>query len=239
MATRSRLTRKEEARSLRRAFFYLVLTVGFVTLLAIWGVPSLVRVATFFSQWRGASTPIGKTDFLPPAPPNINLIPRATKKDLLSLSGTAEPGSTVDIFLNEEVKSSVVANNEGVFILDSISLSEGENQIYAIATDQAGNSSSPSRKLAILYDAKPPELEISSPEDGATLTGQEQKRLTVSGKTEPGISLTINGRLTILDQEGNFSSTFSLTEGENTFKIIALDLAENQTEKEIKVTYTP
>lgn len=239
MATHSRLTRKEEARSLRRAFFYLVLTIGFVTLLAIWGIPSLVRVATFFSQWRGATTPIGKTDILPPAPPTINPIPRATKKDLLSLSGTSEPGSTVEIYLNEVVNGSVVANNEGVFIVDKISLSSGENEIYAVATDQAGNNSSPSRKFNILYDNQPPELEISAPEEGASFSGEAQKRLTISGKTEAGINLTLNGRLVILDQEGNFSTTITLSEGENIVKIVATDLAENQTEKEIRVTFTP
>jgi len=236
---RSRLARKEEARNLRRALLYGLLTILVVILVLFWGIPSLVRIATFFNQWQSSSTPVGKSDLLPPAPPKINPIPAATKKDLLSISGQAEAGSTVEIFLQNAAIQTVVADNEGRFTIDRLKLSSGENKIHAVATDQAGNISQPSTKMTILFDNQAPELEIFSPQDRATFSGEKQKKVTISGKTEPGITLTINDRLIILNQEGNFSTTRQLSEGENIFKIVASDRADNQTEKEIKVTYTP
>lgn len=238
-AKKSRLVRKEEARSLRRTLLYGSLTLLIIVLLFWGGIPSLVRVATFFTELQTSQTPVEKEDLLPPAPPQINPVPRATKKDLLSLSGLAEPGSTVEIFLNNTSTQTVIATSEGAFTIDRLKLSPGENKIYAVATDQAGNVSQPSSKMTILFDSEPPELEIYSPADGATFSGEKQKKLTISGKTEPGITLTINDRQVILDQEGNFSTIKPLSEGENTFRVVATDLAENQTEKEIKVSFAP
>jgi len=239
MAVRSRLARKEEARRRRRNLVFTILTFLIIIFVFFWGIPTLVKVATFFAEWRGSESPVEIGDDLPPAPPQINLPPRATNKDSIPISGSAEPGATVEIFLNGLSSQKVVTTSEGSFSIEKLKLSLGENKIYAVVIDKAGNISQPSSEISILYDNKPPELEVETPKNGASFFGEKQKKVTVSGKTEPGVTLTINDHLVILNQEGNFSAQINLSEGENTIKIVAKDLAENQTEKEIKVNFSP
>ena len=145
----------------------------------------------------------------------------------------------MEIYLNGKNITTVISDSDSKFITEKLRLEEGRNTIYAIAIDKAGNQSSPSEKHYVLFDEEPPELTISSPEDGATFYGEQEKSITIQGKTEPGVSLTLNNRLVIVGSEGNFSTTYSLNEGENQIKLVASDKAGNETEKEITLVYFP
>lgn len=235
----SRLVKKEEAKSLRRTVIFGGLTILFILGIIFLGIPTLVKIAVFFSEIKSSGTPVEQSDILPPAPPKINSLPEATSTNSISLSGFAEAGSTVEVFLNNSSYKKVIASEDGTFLVDNLSLTEGQNEIYTIAQDQAGNLSQPSETILILFDKAPPTLEISQPQDGANFTGEKQRKIQISGKTEPGVNLIINDRLQILDKDGNFSLAFTLSEGENVLKFVATDKAENKTEKEIKVTFAP
>jgi len=240
MATlRSRLARKEVSRIRRRMLLFGGLTIFTLLFLLFWGIPLLVKVATFLTEWQGSRSPVEVSDQLPPAPPSLNPLPKATNKEFLSLSGSAEAGASVEVFLNSTSFQKVVVTNDGTFVADQIPLIEGENKIYVQTIDEAGNLSQPSPIKIILFDNQPPTLEISSPQNGANFNGDGQKKVTVAGKTEADINLTINDRFVILDQEGNFTTQLTLQEGENIIKVSAVDLAENKTEKEIKVNFSP
>lgn len=179
-----------------------------------------------------------KEDTTPPLPPKLRPLPEATNKEKITLQGFAEPGATVKIFLNEELKKEVVIETDGSFTTEAISLSLGKNKIKAKAYDQAGNESKDSGIIIIDFDKTPPELEVLSPEDSASFSGEE-KEVEITGKTEAEAALKINGHLIILNPEGNFSYPLNLSEGENIIQIEAIDKAENKTEKEITVFYAP
>ena len=196
-------------------------------------------MAVFFAELRGSSLPVEQTDVLPPPPPRINTLPETSKTGLINLSGTAEASSTVEIYFNEKNVTSVVSDSDSKFTTGKLRLEEGKNSIYALAIDKAGNQSSSSEKYYVWFDEKPPELTISSPGDGAAFYGEQEKSISIQGKTEPGVSLTLNDRLVIIGSEGDFSTTFSLSEGENRIKLIARDKAENEVEKEITVIFFP
>jgi hypothetical protein len=235
----SRLARRQEKDNIRKALIYFVLAIILLVATLFLGIPVIVKVAVFFAEFRSSSLPIEQTDIIAPSPPRINTLPDANKTNLISLSGSAEAGSSVEIYLNEKNITTVVSDSDSKFITEKLRLEEGRNTIYAIAIDKAGNQSSSSEKHYVLFDDQPPELTITSPEDRTTFYGEQEKSITIQGQTETGVSLTLNDRLVIVGSEGSFSTTFSLSEGENHIKLIARDRAENEAEKEIILIYFP
>lgn len=61
--------------------------------------------------------------------------------------------------------------------------------------------------------------------------------ITVAGKTLPGAEVAINDKDIKADANGNFSTTITLDEGENTIVVMANDASGNSAEKDITVTY--
>lgn len=210
---------------MKKGFFFSLLTFLLVLIVVFEGVPFLIRMATFLGELKSSTKTVETEDTTPPLPPKLRPLPEATNKSQITLQGFAEPGATVKIFLNEEVAKEVVADADSSFATEVINLSFGKNRIKAKAVDQAGNESKDSGILMIEYDTTPPELKIQEI--------KEEKEAKISGKTEPKVALKINDHLVILDQEGNFSYSLTLSEGENKIFIEAEDLAGNKTEEEI------
>ena len=59
----------------------------------------------------------------------------------------------------------------------------------------------------------------------------------VVGKSEKGVSVTVNNRLAMVDDSGQFKIRFQLNAGKNDIEIIVSDLAGNETRKKIVITY--
>ena len=86
-----------------------------------------------------------------------------------------------------------------------------------------------------------PTLDISTPSDGQRFDKNSigsGNSISVSGKTDQGVSVTVNGFWAVVDDSNNFSYTLPLQNGDNQIKIIAIDQAGNKTEKDIKVNYS-
>jgi len=235
----SRLSRRQEKENLRKAFIYIILAIVLMGATLFLGIPVIIRVAIFFTEIRGSSLPIEQTDTLAPSPPKINTLPEATKTAYINLSGTGEAGSTIEIYFNDKNIISIISDNDSKFSTGKLRLEEGKNSIYAIAVDNKGNQSSSSEKHYVWYDEKPPELDITSPQDGDNFYGSQEKTITIQGKTEPEVSVILNDRIIIVNSAGEFSTTLSLNEGENQIRVVAQDRAGNETEKEIRVIYLP
>lgn len=235
----SRLARREEKRNLKKAFLFGFLTIGLVLLLVFFGIPSLIRIAVFLADIKNTNAPIEQTDTLPPTVPRFNSLPEYVKDASFNLSGLVEPGSTVEIFLNGSATGAIVSTAEGTFNFSNLVLNQEKNEIYAIATDEAGNKSQSSSKITVFWDNIPPKLEVLEPQEGTNFSGEKKRKIKISGQTEENVSLTINERLIILDSGGNFSADFILSDGENIIKVVASDQAGNQTEKEIKIIFSP
>ena len=234
----SRLARKEEARSLRQALFFGALTIVLLFFLIFLGIPALIKMAIFLGEIRSSSTPVKTEDLLPPAPPIIASLPPATNSAQIDLRGFAEAGTVVEIFLNGLSEAKLVAEKNGTFTTNEVNLTSGRNEIMAKATDSGGNTSQSSGKIVIFYDTTPPKLTISEPSDQSDYYGDENQ-IKILGLTEEEAAVTVNGRLAVVNQDGSFELPFSLSEGENQIKIVAIDQAGNQTEKELKVNYSP
>jgi hypothetical protein len=93
----------------------------------------------------------------PPAPPGFTELPSATRNAAVTVHGTAEPGSQVEIFRNNRSSGSVRADENGLFSLKT-TLAEGKNVFTAVSTDTVGNASAPSETSSVFLDTKPPRI---------------------------------------------------------------------------------
>jgi hypothetical protein len=113
----------------------------------------------------------------------------------------------------------------------AITLTEGENTITLIATDELSNTITQSLNLEL--DTTAPVITVSSPEDGGFLT---QNITAITGSLNEVATLTINGESVTIDAVLNFTHDISLNEGENTFTLVATDDAGHSTSQPLTVT---
>ncbi|UCE92414.1 MAG: hypothetical protein JSV90_04585 [Methanobacteriota archaeon] len=85
-------------------------------------------------------------------------------------------------------------------------------------------------------DETPPDVFIESPEDGAAVNSTT---IVVSGQTEQGAHLVVNGIVVGVEQDGSFSCVIALVEGENTITATATDAADNSASASVTVTREP
>ena len=140
-------------------------------------------------------------DSTPPQPPTLEQPNTPTNQPALTLTGTAEPGSIVKIYLNGDPIATVNADsNTGAFSTD-LTLAEGMNDITATATDSVGNTSELSQPVEVLLDTVSPVITALEP---STVTGSLTPTLTatlsdptssrVSGVDPESIELILDGQ---------------------------------------------
>ncbi len=233
----SRQQNIEARQNIKSAVLYIILTIGAILLILFFGIPLIGRIAAFFHDLRTSSSPIDQNDTTPPAPPKFELLPEFTNKTTLEINGRTESGATIKLAVNDKVVE-IVANSEGKFNYDW-TLWKGENKISAKSVDLAGNESQETEKFIVQYDDEPPNLDISSPQDGASFSGSRSRQISIVGKTESRSTVTINDRIVAVDIDGNFSYFTTLTDGENKFTLKARDRAGNEVEKSLTLHFTP
>lgn len=234
----SRRSRVHEKHLTRKGFLLLLTSVGLLFLLLFFGIPLLAKFAAFVSELKNSSTPIAQEDKTPPTPPSLDPpLPQYVKEPKVNITGRAEAGSTLNFFINDEKVKEILIGDSAIFSIE-LELKDGKNEIKATAIDRSGNESHPSSVYSILYDLQPPVLVIDKPEVGEIFYGS-QESIEVAGLTELGAKVTINERVAIVDSEGKFFQKINLSEGENNLNIVAIDEAENKTEKTITVSYSP
>ena len=214
-----RTLRQEELQAYRRIMLATLLVVGLIVGGYFLGVPLLANMG---GSDDSSIDKLGSTDSIAPAPPKINGLPDYINSGRISISGTAESGSTVEVFVNDEKELSALVDKEGLFT-GEITLTSGENVISATAKDAAGNISKVSKSSKVIYDATPPSLvllnEIPSTSDSSSIS--------LSAKTEPGAKASVNDRRAVVRQDGSFSLTIPLKPGKNVLTILAEDAAGN------------
>jgi hypothetical protein len=90
---------------------------------------------------------------------------RVTNVVAQTLTGTAEPGATVTISRGATTFPSVVAAANGAYSAP-VTMAEGANSFTAVATDQAGNTSTASTALTATLDTVLPAVTITDPQNG-------------------------------------------------------------------------
>ena len=106
--------------------------------------------------------------------PEIGAILRETS---LTISGTAESSSHVDIYDNQQMLGKVFANADGRFALVIQGLLEGEHTLTAKATDVAGNESDFSNN-PFSVDITPPTVLLTYPNGGELFRGGDSIDIT-------------------------------------------------------------
>ncbi|MBX9701944.1 MAG: hypothetical protein K2X74_21090, partial [Acetobacteraceae bacterium] len=221
------------------------------------GTRSLTATATDAAgNASGASAAFAVTiDTTPPTAPAISAVTDGagsitgtvahggrTDDTTLSLSGTAEAGSTVTVRDGATVVGSAIATAGGTWSLTTVALAEGARSLTATATDAAGNASGASAAFAVTIDTTPPAAPaITAVTDNAgAITGAvapggltDDATPTLSGTAEAGSTVTIRDGATVLgtttaDGAGAWSFTPAvLAEGARSFTATATDHAGN------------
>lgn len=234
---KSRLQRVEEAKAVRSTAFYVVLTIGIIILMFFVGIPALTRVTSLVAGITGQESIDFGGSSPPPPPPEIETPPIYFNADSFRLKGRTRPGHSVSIFFNDD-KIEVLADAEGEFT-SVLELSAGQNKVSALVIDNRGQESTKTSEYTIMLDKEKPEIEIISPENGKQFFGNRDKEQKIEGQTEADAKVYINDRVVIVRSDGKFDSLVTLSDGENVYKIKAVDRAGNENEAEIKLNFTP
>lgn len=170
------------------------------------------------------------------AVPMFSEIPKAVKDQEINLSGYAQAGSTVILFVNGPEASRTTVSSDGKFEFSGIKLNDGKNTIFARASDGTGNESENTDMVFIEVDKSSPKIEDISPKDGAVVRNLD-KRITVSGKINEKATITINGKTTVQKPDMTFEFLLGVEPGDVKIKIEATDEAGNKSDTEITVKY--
>jgi hypothetical protein len=233
----SRLSRIEEKRTKKQLFWVTAGIIALIILVVTLGIPLVVQFTSLVGNIK-SNQPLDAADKTAPFPPTLAPILESTNSAQLKIEGFAEPETTLKIYLNGEEDKKVLIGADGGFSFNDISLRDGPNTIYATATDQAGNESNKSKEFTVLFSKNAPKIEISEPTDNQEF-GKNQQEIVVKGKTDKGVDIKINDRFVFVHDDGTFTYTLKLSEGENTLKVIGTDAAGNSTTLERKVIYKP
>ncbi len=212
-----------DRRTKRQTIFILLLSLLLLVLLVVYGLPALLNLTSLISNYKKTSIVVVKKG-TPPAIPRLSEDLTATSSAKIKISGVADPKITVELFQNNDSQGTTAADETGIFSF-AVNLNKGDNIFTARATGDTGEKSALSEEYKISFLNSPPKLEAFAAGDG-----------TVAGTTDPGATVSINDRLTIVDSRGKFSYQLTLKDGENKITVVATDPAGNQTKKELTVT---
>jgi bacillopeptidase F len=172
---------------------------------------------------------------MPPLPPRLIVNYEATNSATINISGLSESQTNVELLKNDVSVGKVVSTDNGDFVFTDISLDEGENTFWAIASKDKLGSSDLSKMVKIEYDKTSPTLTMTNPSEDAVKV--DTADFDVVGQSEKGVSVTVNNRLAMVDDNGKFKIKFQLNAGKNDIEIVVRDLAGNETRKKITITF--
>jgi len=225
--------RKDQKILAKKLVFRIFFALGVFFILYLWVFGIFSNINNFWFSLFGRKSNVLKVDTVSPLPPYIYRIPNYTNKDSVGISGTAEPSSKIQLFLNKEKVEETIADKDGQFNFGEVNLKEKTNTFYGITLDQNGNSSVESRDRIIMVDKDKPKIELEKPEAGKSYLSKVRS-MEVVGKTEPLSTITINGSYKVpIDKEGNFSYSIYPTNGSNKLQMEVIDKAGNTSKKEV------
>lgn len=118
--------------------------------------------------------------------------PSVTGDATPELSGTGEPGATVEVSIDGSVVGSSLVDAEGNWTLVVGPLTDGVHDVSVVATDDAGNTATDDGSFLVDLDA--PAVEIANPADGSTTSDTTP---TINGTATLGASVLVivDGRI--------------------------------------------
>lgn len=140
-------------------------------------------------------------------------------------------GITIDS--GSQIKSGItktqITNGYNCSYTPTAALSDGNHTIKVNASDNDGNAAT-QKTVTFKIDTTPPTLSVTSPVNGLVTNNAS---ITVSGTTNDitssPVTLTVNGEAVTVGSNGAFTTTLTLTEGNNTITVVATDSAGKKT----------
>ena len=232
---RSRLTKKTERKTSQTIFLSIVGIVVVLFLLYKFGLGLLVNFSLFVSGSKGQQTNSDQNQINFIAAPILDPTFQATNSSTVTITGKADKSKDVYLYINNSQVDQVISDDKGTFKFVE-DLTKGQNQIAAKIKSKDKESDF-SNTITITFQNSQPKLDISTPTDGQQFK-KDQNTASVTGSTDPNVSVTVNGFWAIINDTNNFSYNLSLQNGDNQINIVATDQAGNKTEKSLKVNYS-
>ncbi len=245
---RSRLDRKINEQITKKTVFLGLITVVVAVLTLVFGLPLLIKLSVFLGQGRSKNQTESETKKLPPIAPRLVIPYEATNSSEIKISGFAEASApkkndvstpkvvTVELFRNDVSVGRTEVTESGDFVFGGIKLDEGQNRFTAMASTEDTGSGDDSKAITVVYDKTVPELVLTNPSEESL--NVDYADFDIIGKTEAGVSVSVNNRIASVDNEGNFKLKWQLNTGKNELEITAVDLAGNETRKKITINYS-
>ncbi|PKK92240.1 MAG: hypothetical protein CVV64_02170 [Candidatus Wallbacteria bacterium HGW-Wallbacteria-1] len=142
-----------------------------------------------------------------------------TNTSTLSITGVTDPNATLKV---DGVTIELASNSSG--FTHTVTLSEGTNTFNFSVADRSGNIALTT--IRTVLDTQAPLLTVTAPIDNFTTT---RPVAAVTGKTEAGALLTIDGVAVNVEADGSFATDVILTDSQNTIELISTDRAGNRT----------
>ena len=219
----------------KQIYKYIVILVILIVFVLTIGLKLLVNVSLFMAGLLNKDKFLEKqttTEESYILPPEIYDVPDATNSANLIIHGRASVKNELSIFVNDESQKTMTPNDDSFEA--EIKLEKGENSIYVQIRDNKTKEKKESPVYKTIYIKDKPTLEIESPHDGDKIKKDE---ISVIGQIDKNNEVRINSAPVVINSEGKFSHTFKLSPGDNKIKIEVSDIAGNNEEKEITVTY--
>ncbi len=233
----SRLSKAAERKTKKQLYLSLIGIVIVVFVLVKFGIPALVNFSLFLSNFHGQqsqSTTPATNQII--AQPILTQDFTATNSATITVNGTAAAQEKVQLYVNDDLVDTISTKDDGTFSFKNITLTQQQNTLKARAKKD-DKVSEFSDSLIISYIQKAPSLSVDSPSDGQSFS-HDQSTVVVKGKTDPDIKVTVNDFWAIVDNNGNYSYSLHLQNGDNQIHVVATDPAGNKTEKQITVKYS-
>lgn len=232
---RAKMAEKKARRNIVVAIILAVILMG-IFLFVI--MPIVFEVAINFARNNHTGDGILTSDTIPPQKPAFQPPEEFTNEEKLTINGFTEPAAKVELIVDSLVFSETVADEQGAFSFEE-SLEAGEHQVQVKAMDDSKNESV-SSSYPVTVDVTAPSLNISNPQDETTYTLRSEKVLTIEGAASEKGTVYVNGSLVFTDEDGNFTSSYSLGDGDNEIEIVAEDQAGNKSETtKLTIYYRP
>lgn len=196
----------------------------------------MTSVGLFISNAKDSKDTAVQKDTVYVTTPILDPTYTATHSATVDISGRIPQKFTVKLYVNDTMVDKITPEKNKTFTFKGVSLEKGSNTIQARAENDDKKESDFSNTITIDYKNDKPKLTVDNPSDGKTFS-KDDNAAQVTGTTDAGNKVTVNGFWAIVDSEGKYSYNLPLQGGDNTIKITATDDAGNTTDMERKVTY--
>jgi hypothetical protein len=185
----------------------------------------------------------------PPPAPRLAAPPAPTSNtDETSVRGrlpagvAGSPGVRIRIYVNDRRVKEQPAGKKRAFVVKSVPLNNGRNEIRASLVTRAGESER-SNMIELLFDVTPPAVTITEPAQDAVVNASA---VTIRGSTEPSSTVTVTNGATGKSATartpvegsaaaGRFVIRIGIAEGTNPLTVAVVDMGGNRSERELRV----